>query len=348
MPTIDFTQLPPSSAPSFQRNGITIRTDPDRKLVISQDSDSLGLGVDDATIDEGESIFVSFNQGAASKISYMLDSAATSDGDDLYAEAELEAFDVNGKSLGVVPLSVSAFDPINNVSAAFDGQLISRFRLTQIESARIGSLSFTPVPVLVARADTVTTTEDAPITFNVRKNDTFLLSGSPTISVNTNGLQGKLTNNGNGSFTYNPGSAFQSLTAGQTASTSFQYTLRASGRSSTATVTLTITGLNEASTAQSSDTITGPNKGSGTSPAIGKGDDLLTGGLQSGSGGDSASATQTPETGGSELGITTNPIPEVASLIAGLFGSANSTESSPVLGAGADGLTAAFPVAQPT
>lgn len=247
MTTINFTTLPSSSAPTFQRNGVTITTNSGNNLVINADSDLLGLGVNDSTIDSGESIFVSFNQGAASGISFILDSATTTDGDDQFAEAELEAFDVNGKSLGAIPFGVAASNiVIANISAAFDGQLISRFRLTQIESARIGSLSFTPVPVLVATADAITTSEDDPVSFNVRRNDTFLLNGSPTISVNTNGLKGNLTNNGNGRFTYDPGNAFQSLTAGQTATTSFKYTLKAGKRSSTATVTLTITGLDDA------------------------------------------------------------------------------------------------------
>jgi VCBS repeat-containing protein len=336
MTTIDFTKLPSSSAPTFQQNGITITTSPGSNLVINANRDELGLGVNDSTIEAGESVFFAFNQGAASGISYTLDSATTSDGDDLFAEGELEAFDVNGKSLGVVPFGVAASNTvIADISAAFKGQLISRFRLTQTEGARIGSLSFTPVPVVVANADAITTNENNPVSFNVRTNDTFLLSGSPTISVNTAGLKGRLTNNGNGKFTYNPGDAFQSLTAGETATTRFKYTLKAGNHSSTATVTLRVTGLNDASNPKSNnDPLTGSdtdNSGVGS-----PNDGLLTGGLKS----DLASASPAASLSAEAEAVTIAPVEPTQSATL-TYGETHYNESNSPLGVSSSDLTLA-------
>lgn len=60
--------------------------------------------------------------------------------------------------------------------------------------------------------------------------------------------QGTLTDNGNGTVTYNPGSAFQSLSVGEAASVTFTYTAtdRHGVVSSAATGTIVVTGVNDA------------------------------------------------------------------------------------------------------
>ena len=68
-----------------------------------------------------------------------------------------------------------------------------------------------------------------------------------TYTINTAGMLGTVTNNGNGTFTYSPNGAFESLRAGQTAQTTFSYTASdGSGGTSTATATITVTGENDA------------------------------------------------------------------------------------------------------
>lgn len=63
-------------------------------------------------------------------------------------------------------------------------------------------------------------------------------------SINTSGLQGLLTNNGNGTFTYDPSGAFNSLPVNRTTIDTFSYTIAdAEGLTATTTVDIIITGL---------------------------------------------------------------------------------------------------------
>jgi VCBS repeat-containing protein len=110
--------------------------------------------------------------------------------------------------------------------------------------------------------DVNTTTEDASVTAvapGVLANDTD--PEGTTLTVGTvNGLAANVgvavtlangatvTLNANGSYTYNPGNAFQALTAGQSGTDTFSYTAQDGGgaQSLPATVTITITGVNDA------------------------------------------------------------------------------------------------------
>ena len=111
--------------------------------------------------------------------------------------------------------------------------------------------------------DANTTTEDAPVTAGapgVLANDTDPDPGDTRTVVSVNGVPGNVgvatttvnggtvTLNANGSYTYNPGTAFQSLGAGQNGTDTFTYTLQdaAGAPSNVATVTITVTGLNDA------------------------------------------------------------------------------------------------------
>ncbi len=67
------------------------------------------------------------------------------------------------------------------------------------------------------------------------------------VSINTAGTIGSVTNNGDGTFNYNPNGNFESLAAGATTTDSFTYTMQDSqGVQSSATMTITITGVNDA------------------------------------------------------------------------------------------------------
>ena len=67
------------------------------------------------------------------------------------------------------------------------------------------------------------------------------------LDLTTDATKGKVTDNGDGTFSYDPNGAFASLAAGQSAADQFLYTVTdGSGATSTATVTITITGQNDA------------------------------------------------------------------------------------------------------
>ena len=114
----------------------------------------------------------------------------------------------------------------------------------------------------VAVNDTGTTNEDTTLSQvapGVLANDTdpdtgntktvTRLNASATLTgTSTGGAAVSIT--ANGSFTYNPGSLFQGLSTGQSATDTFTYTMQdGSGAQSTATVTITITGVSDAPTA---------------------------------------------------------------------------------------------------
>ncbi|WFU32409.1 Ig-like domain-containing protein [Bradyrhizobium brasilense] len=73
------------------------------------------------------------------------------------------------------------------------------------------------------------------------------LSDTFTFSTDTTGTIGKVTNNSDGSFAYDPNGKFESLGVGETATDTFTYTVADNhGASSTATATVTIHGENDA------------------------------------------------------------------------------------------------------
>ena len=95
----------------------------------------------------------------------------------------------------------------------------------------------------IANPDTATTTEDAPVTLSVLGNDSDPDGDSLVIPiVSSNATKGWVTVNGN-TLVYNPGGAFDFLTAGQSANDTFSYTISdGKGGTDTATVTITVTG----------------------------------------------------------------------------------------------------------
>ncbi|NJN74772.1 MAG: cadherin-like domain-containing protein [Limnothrix sp. RL_2_0] len=90
------------------------------------------------------------------------------------------------------------------------------------------------------------TDEDSSFTTgNVLANDkggeNLIITG-----LNTSGTQGTVTNNGDGTFNYDPNGQFESLAEGETATDTFFYTIENSdGVLDTAAVTVTINGLDD-------------------------------------------------------------------------------------------------------
>jgi len=113
-----------------------------------------------------------------------------------------------------------------------------------------------------ARADAVTLDEDAGVAvLDLLANDSDI---DGTLSIaSVNGAAVGAVALGGGSVSYDPGGAFESLAAGETAVESFTYTLSDGAASAVAAVTVTITGVNDAPIARgesglagSSDTLT--------------------------------------------------------------------------------------------
>ncbi len=121
----------------------------------------------------------------------------------------------------------------------------------------------------VAQNDSATTGEDSSTTIAVLDNDSDGDGDTLTVeAVDTSGTQGSVVINADNTVSYDPGAAFQSLNAGQTAVDSFTYTISdGKGATDTASVSVTITGADDGSGGGS-----GSNVISGTENA-----DTLTG-----------------------------------------------------------------------
>jgi VCBS repeat-containing protein len=114
------------------------------------------------------------------------------------------------------------------------------------------SLQFNRAPDAVNDSGTGFTTDEATAftTANVLANDSDADGDSFSLTgMNTGGTVGAVTNNGDGTFAYNPGAAFNHLAAGAHATDTFSYTITdAHGATDSATVTITVKGLNDAPT----------------------------------------------------------------------------------------------------
>ena len=99
----------------------------------------------------------------------------------------------------------------------------------------------------VALAVAATAPEDGPVLTIVADFSDADASDTHTFSVDTTGTIGTVTNNNDGTFSYDPNGQFEHLAVGETATDTFTYTVTdPSGVSSTETVTVTVTGQNDA------------------------------------------------------------------------------------------------------
>jgi VCBS repeat-containing protein len=94
--------------------------------------------------------------------------------------------------------------------------------------------------------DSASTDKHTAVDINVLANDSDPDGDALAVqSVNTAGTLGSVSINGNGTVHYDPNGQFQNLTAGQTATDTFTYTVSDGFTTATATVTVTITGVND-------------------------------------------------------------------------------------------------------
>jgi VCBS repeat-containing protein len=102
----------------------------------------------------------------------------------------------------------------------------------------------------VAVGDDIDVTEDVPFIISAAQllgND-FDPDAADTLTISAvdgSGLEGTLTDNGDGTYTYDQGGAFNELNGGDSVTTSFSYTITDGVLSSTATVNLTINGVTD-------------------------------------------------------------------------------------------------------
>ena len=123
---------------------------------------------------------------------------------------------------------------------------------------------------------TGTATEDgAPVTvaFSADDADSDDDAGSLAYTITSDPAEGSVVNNGNGTFSFDPGADFQNLAAGETREITFGYEATdAHGASTPGSVTITVTGTNDAP-------VTGDVEMGGTS--VGAGFPLVFGGYYS-------------------------------------------------------------------
>lgn len=135
---------------------------------------------------------------------------------------------------GAESINVTTINPSNDDNIFFAG-----FNITAVVAVDTDE---NDAPVAVN--DEVTVGENEIVTFNMLTND-FDPDEDDEFSItsfNSTGLTGTLTDNGDGSFSYDPGAEFDDLNEGETATTSFTYTISDGEESATATVTITIEG----------------------------------------------------------------------------------------------------------
>lgn len=205
--------------------------------------DAAGFAVDDtATIHEDQKITINILQN------------------DLRTTSQLVLVSLDSTGLkGTIRRNANSsvnYDPGDAFQYLRNGETaIDRFTYT-VRNSR-GELSTATVTITivgrndkpVAVQDVVTTDEDTSITINALSNDRD--NDANTVfsiaNLNTQGLSGRVTLNPDNTFRYDPGTTFQTLRAGQTATDTFTYTIRDDqGNTSTARVTVTITGNNDA------------------------------------------------------------------------------------------------------
>ncbi|MFY0662846.1 MAG: VCBS domain-containing protein [Shimia sp.] len=116
---------------------------------------------------------------------------------------------------------------------------------TATETVTITILGQNDAPVAMAVSDT--SDENGPtITVSADFSD-IDAADKHTFGVGTTGTLGAVTNNGDGTFNYDPNGAFESLAVGETATDTFTYTVDdGNGGTAIETVTITIQGQNDA------------------------------------------------------------------------------------------------------
>ena len=171
----------------------------------------------------------------------------------------------SGDDLALVDGSIFEFDiniwngttRLNRLDAA--GQVIESDFLIGVEAIYFSDEDYTlqidgSNNEVFARDDVVSTDEDTAVIISAAwllSNDVDFDGDSLNIiSIDTSGALGSVISNADGTYTYDPGTAFQSLKAGEIATDVFFYTVSdGNGGDATAAVTVEVVGVNDAPSA---------------------------------------------------------------------------------------------------
>ncbi len=148
---------------------------------------------------------------------------------------------VSASSLSYAGVTYTAATP------NFNGTDTFQYKITDGQGHfAFGTVTVTVTPVNdapVAVNDTASVNEDASVTVSVLANDTDVENDTLSVTAVTQGANGAVVINANGTVTYTPAANFNG-------SDSFTYTISdGNGGTSTATVTVTVTAVNDAPTA---------------------------------------------------------------------------------------------------
>lgn len=130
---------------------------------------------------------------------------------------------------------------------ANDGSAVSAAANVQVTVTGVNDAPTANNDAVSTNEDTSFTTADLVAANDVDPDTSDSLS---VVSIDTTGTTGNVTDNGNGTFTYDPNGQFESLAAGESAADTFSYTIEDGfGQQDTATVTVTVLGVNDTPTA---------------------------------------------------------------------------------------------------
>ncbi|MCU0546205.1 MAG: right-handed parallel beta-helix repeat-containing protein [Oscillatoriaceae cyanobacterium Prado104] len=142
MQTLRFDNLGTFTVPSFTQSGVTISGSDTLRFFNSTGVGVTG-GLSENVVDGNEFVTFRFEGGVASNVSYGLAFLSDSfrNGNGIIGEREIEAFDINGNSLGTIETSGGE----TNVSTLFGDRLISGFQIKSISGdlLRLDSVTFT-------------------------------------------------------------------------------------------------------------------------------------------------------------------------------------------------------------
>ena len=140
-------------------------------------------------------------------------------------------FQANADFNGSAGITVRAWDQSNGSAQAGSKVDVISNGVTTPYSAATDTTTITVNAVTDIADDIATTTEDTAVTTNVLTNDTF--EGTAVVTAVTNGTNGTVVNNGNGTVTYTPKADFNGTD-------SYTYTVTSGGVIETATVSVTV------------------------------------------------------------------------------------------------------------
>ena len=125
-------------------------------------------------------------------------------------------------------------------AADYNGAAVISVTASDGAATTSDTINVTINPVSDIVADSVTTNEDTPITFNALTNDTFENAGRTVTSV-SQGSSGTVSFQSNGTMVYTPNANFHGVDT-------FTYTVTSNGTTETTTVTVNVTSVNDAPT----------------------------------------------------------------------------------------------------